>query len=257
MIHSGMVSVTFRKLDPKAIIEIAKKGGLEAIEWGGDVHVPPGKSRLAREVAEMTQAAGLAVSSYGSYYRVGNESEPYGQFEGVIETALGLGAPLIRVWAGERASAKADSAWWDTVVDASRSIADMAGAASLRLAFEYHRNTLTDTPETARKLLEMVNHPSMTSYWQMDLSLSPEERMASLETMCPWLSNLHVFFEEGGKQLALAKGLSEWQGYLAHAARCGGERYALLEFVADGKPDNLVRDARTLTALLDELPKSA
>ncbi|MHC4505194.1 MAG: sugar phosphate isomerase/epimerase family protein, partial [Planctomycetota bacterium] len=109
MIRSGLTSITFRKLSPEEIVRLTAEAGLDGIEWGGDVHVPPGEVDTARRVASMTSEAGLAVSSYGSYYRVGHD-EP-GLFAPVLETAIALGAPIIRVWAGRVASREADEAY--------------------------------------------------------------------------------------------------------------------------------------------------
>ena len=39
---TGLVSVTFRDKTPAEIVSEVKKAGLDAIEWGGDVHVPHG-----------------------------------------------------------------------------------------------------------------------------------------------------------------------------------------------------------------------
>ena len=78
MLKSGLVSVSFRSLPPEEIVRLAAGCGLGAIEWGGDVHVPPGDIANAARVGEMTRAAGLAVSSYGSYYRLGAYGDGYG-----------------------------------------------------------------------------------------------------------------------------------------------------------------------------------
>jgi len=59
MIKSGLVSVTFRKLTPAHIIQLVVDAGLEGVEWGGDVHAPPGDARLAQEIARMTVDAGV------------------------------------------------------------------------------------------------------------------------------------------------------------------------------------------------------
>jgi len=40
IIKGGIVSVTFRNLSPERIISLVSEGGLSAVEWGGDVHVP-------------------------------------------------------------------------------------------------------------------------------------------------------------------------------------------------------------------------
>ena len=42
--------------------------------------------------------AGLAIAAYGSYYRV--EHDDPAPFEPVLATAVELGAPTVRVWAG-------------------------------------------------------------------------------------------------------------------------------------------------------------
>ncbi len=108
MIRPGLVSVTFRKLTPREIVTAAVQAKLQGIEWGGDVHVPHGKIDVAREVAAMTRDAGLAISSYGSYYRLGDEAKDL--LPRVIETAIALGAPVVRVWAGRVGSKDATAA---------------------------------------------------------------------------------------------------------------------------------------------------
>src|SRR6185312_13188931 len=100
MISPGLVSITFRALTPAEVIALARQAGLRGIEWGGDIHVPHGNGARAREVKEMTAEAGLTVAAYGSYYRAGQADSSGLTFDAVLETALELGAPLIRVWAG-------------------------------------------------------------------------------------------------------------------------------------------------------------
>ena len=249
MIRPGIASVTFRKHSVEQIVDYAYRAGLAAVEWGGDVHVPAGNIDAAGEARVLTKSAGLDVASYGSYYRVGCG----GDFGAVAETAKALGAPMIRVWAGDRGSDKADAAWWETVVDDTRRIADIAGLAGSRLGFEFHGNTLTDTAQSAQHLLERIDGTRVSTYWQTPLTLTPEACMNSLEQVSPWLSNLHVFHYEDGGRSALERGADQWRRYLAHATALGGDRYALLEFVEGDEPDNLMRDAGALNALLAEL----
>lgn len=71
MLTIGLVSITYRKLTPAEIIPLVRDAGLSCIEWGSDVHVPQTDLENARRVGEMTREAGLTVSSYGSYYRLG------------------------------------------------------------------------------------------------------------------------------------------------------------------------------------------
>src|SRR5512137_1553394 len=109
MIKPGLLSITFRKHSPADIIALVRQAQLTSIEWGGDVHVPHGDLARAGEVARQTTDAGLQVSAYGSYYRLGQSETAGLPFEKVLETAVALGAPTIRVWAGTVGSQQADA----------------------------------------------------------------------------------------------------------------------------------------------------
>ena len=54
------------------------------------------------------------------------EQEGVPDFRDVLETALELEAPLIRVWAGNIGSERADQRVWDRAVEDSIRIGDMA-----------------------------------------------------------------------------------------------------------------------------------
>ncbi|MCU0793379.1 MAG: sugar phosphate isomerase/epimerase [Opitutaceae bacterium] len=106
MIHPGLVSITFRKLSPVEIVGLVRKAGLRGIEWGGDVHAPHGDIGRAREVRALTEDAGLKVAAYGSYYRAGWSEANGLSFKHVLDSAVELGAPTIRVWPGNKGSAE-------------------------------------------------------------------------------------------------------------------------------------------------------
>jgi sugar phosphate isomerase/epimerase len=248
MIHTGLVSITFRQLDPEAILSLVRQAGLEAIEWGGDVHVPHGEVHTAHQVRQMTLDAGITIPSYGSYYRVGH-SEP-APFPDIVKTAVALGATVIRVWAGKQGSADADEAYWDRVVADSRRIADLAQEAGLVVAYEYHGNTLTDTQASAIKLLKAVDHDAVKCYWQPPGGASVEENLAALDNLLPWLANVHVFSwrttDEGRERMPLAAMPDAWQRYFEKINSAGGSVHALLEFVRDDTPEQFLKDAATL-----------
>ena len=245
MIRTGLVSITFRQLAPREIVDLVARAALEGIEWGGDVHVPHGEIGLAGTVGRMTREAGLAVAAYGSYYRAGEGREA---FEPVLETAVALGAPLIRVWAGHRASADADDAFRAAVVEDSRHIADLAAGAGVRIAYEYHARSLTDTRDSAVALLRAVAHENVGCTWQPPRGLTTTECLDGLGAITPWLTNVHVFswHPETGERLALAAGEARWVQYLQHIAAVAGDRWALLEFVRDNDPENFPADVETL-----------
>jgi sugar phosphate isomerase/epimerase len=240
MIHTGLVSVTFRPLSPQAIIDLVAGAGLVGIEWGGDVHVPHGDVGCARQVQRWTADAGLEVVSYGSYYRVGH-AEPV-PFEAVVETALALGAPVVRVWAGKRGSAQADDAYRRRVVQDSVRIAEQAQAAGLTVAYEYHGNTLTDASDSALQLLREVDHGAMRTYWQPGAESEEAASMGGLRAVLPWLVHVHV--NQGRRPLS--EGADVWRRWLDVVQSTGREHYALIEFVQDDAPEAFARDAATL-----------
>jgi len=244
MIHGGLVSVTFRELSPGEIVELAARAGLEGIEWGGDVHAPHGDVACAREVYQRTVDAGLAVCSYGSYYRAGQEGEP--AFESVIESALALHASIVRVWAGRCGSTEADERTWRRVVRDSLRIADLARQAGLGVAYEYHGNTLTDSDASALRLLREVDHPAVSTYWQARDEGDEETLVEGLRAVLPRLSQVHV---NTGRR-PLAEGQDLWLRCLDVVRGSGRDHWALIEFVQDDAPEALLRDAATLKGWL-------
>lgn len=253
MIHSGLVSVTFRKRSPGEVIALVKQAGLRGIEWGGDAHVPPGELGRAREVRELTAEAGLAVAAYGSYYKAGQSEDDGLPFARVLETAAELGAPAVRVWAGAAGSeTTGDDARWRVITD-SRRIATEAARAGIRVSFEYHNGTLTDTNESASRLLVEADHPNLLMGWQPAVGRGAEECLEGLRAVRPRLGNVHVFHwgATPDDRRPLAEGGTVWRRYLEEIARAPGDRYALLEFVAGDAPEAFLRDAGTLRLLLE------
>lgn len=250
----GLVTVTFRQLSPEEILGMAGESGLEVLEWGGDVHVPAGDTRRAREVGDLTREAGLRTICYGSYYRAGHEGEG-GQpgFADVLATAVALGAPAIRVWAGTRGSAAADDAYFARVCEDAKRLGDLAGGQGVRIAFEFHGETLNDNAEAAARFLGALPHPNIDTLWQPLVSLDAEEQRRSLQVVLPRLAHVHVYHWLPGDPIErrpLAEGAGAWRGWLAAMRSAGRRPDALLEFVRGDRPDALAADAEILRGLL-------
>jgi sugar phosphate isomerase/epimerase len=255
MIHTGLTSVTFRGLPPDEIIVLARQAGLEGIEWGGDIHVPHGDLARAREVYERTLDAGLRTTSYGSYYTVGCEAGAGGlSFERVLETALILHAPIIRVWARNQGSASASPDLWQAVVADARRIAPMAAEEDVAIAFEYHENTLADSSGSTVRLLAEAGCPNLKSYWQPLDDKTAEQHLLELKAVSPWLANLHVYHQQGEDRRPLAEGRAEWLAFLQFANSLPGDRDCLLEFVRDDSAEQFTKDAETLRRIFEKVP---
>ncbi|RKN75782.1 sugar phosphate isomerase/epimerase family protein [Paenibacillus ginsengarvi] len=250
MVGSGLLSVTFRKLSPVDVIRLTGEAGLQAIEWGGDIHVPHGDVKAAAEVGRLTAESGIRVASYGSYYRAGIPDSAKVGFASVLETAIALGAPSIRVWAGDKGSADTDEAWREQVAADTRAIAEIAMKEGVTIDFEYHARTLTDTADSAVLLMELIDHPNVRCNWQPPVNETFEQRLDGLKRISPWLANVHVFHWGVGVKYPLADGSDDWLRYIQAVRETEKRAYLMLEFVKDESPEQFLRDAETLKRLI-------
>ena len=244
--RTGLTSVTFRNLSADEIISLAAQAGLDGIEWGGDVHVPPSSPTLAADIAQKCRRQGLAVLSYGSYWRGGELKA----FEGVLASAKALGAPVIRIWAGSAAPDAVSPEGFEQLVQNTRTAAAMAAGEGIGIAFEYHRGTMTQTREGALRLMNALPEENIRCYWQPNPDISFEEQLAELDALAPRLAQLHVFaWEAGNVRHPLAHAMDKWRAYFAKAAQAPGEHDAILEFVKGDSPEQYLEDAETLRRL--------
>lgn len=255
MFQTGLVSITFRQLPPARIVELVGQAQLQAIEWGGDVHVPHGNLQVARDVQTLTRNAGLAVAAYGSYYRAGHSESEGDSFQAVLDTALTLGAPVIRVWAGMKDSGVADHDYRSLVTQDLQRICELAARVGVMVATEFHRGTLTDTAVSARQLMLETEHPNIKTLWQPRVNARIPEAMADLERVLPWLAHLHVFQWRGTQRRALAEGDEAWSLYLGLAADVALVRPALIEFVKNDTPEQFLQDAQALRRWCGHFPE--
>lgn len=249
MLNPGLCSITFRTLDVDGVLAVAADAGLTTVEWGADVHVPVGDLDTARDVAARTAAAGLAVASYGSYFRAGAG----GGFEDVLATALALGAPRVRVWAGDRGSAQTPDR--TPVVQALAQAVRQASDVGVQIGTESHGATLTDTTASTLLLLAEVDAltgaADLTTYWQPTVDADDDEALAELAVLLPRVSTVHAFsWGPGTTRLPLAARESLWERVAAVLDQQGHDRDVLLEFVPDDDPAVLAREAETLRGWL-------
>jgi len=260
---TGLCSVTFRQLERHRIVALAQEAVLDGIEWGGDIHVPPGDDAAAAEAQQLTIDAGLEVSSYGSYYTVLDAEGRPVDFSPVLESALTLGTDTVRIWAGCLGTADASASYAPTLIKKLSSDLERAQRAGVCVALEFHRDTLCDGPLAARALLDELQHPNLYMYWQpMYWNCDSEACFQSLEKMKNRALNLHVFhwlFHDDREswnarieRRPLWEGEGAWRRYLS-VDLSPGPHYALLEFVREDQPEFFLEDATTLRGWVGSL----
>jgi 3-dehydroshikimate dehydratase len=249
---AGLVSITFRELLPREVLDLAASTRLQTIEWGGDRHVPPGDGARAREVAHMTREEGLSIAAYGSYYRLGQKADAGPPFTTVLETAAILGAPTIRVWAGAQGSKETGPAERREVVDDALRIARLALERNITISLEYHAGTLTDDAESVRLLREELPAASIEFLWQPAHGETVEQNLVRLRDLGPRLGNVHVFhwWPRAEDRLPLLEGEDRWLRYLDVIGQLPGRRSCLLEFVRGNDPGQFREDAAVLRGWL-------
>jgi len=252
-LHPGLVSITFRGLSAEELIELVVRANQKGIEWGGDVHVPHGDTRKAEQVARWTRDAGLETAAYGSYYRLA-EPDDSPDIEAVLDSAEALGAPTIRVWAGKQDSANADDAYRTAVEEDARRVCGLARNRGLRVALEYHANTLTDSIPSSVALLEALALDNLDTLWQPPNGQPEDVCEESLRSVLPRVSNIHVFhWGPGGwgDRYPLSEGTERWSNYFRILDEQPQPRWALMEFVPDDSTQQYLEDAAVLNRLLE------
>lgn len=244
---TSLTSVTFRKKSVEEIVDLVAKAGIDAIEWGGDVHVPPTDPAAAQKALALCQEKGIEISAYGSYYRC-EEGE---DFAPVLETALILGVKIIRVWAGRLGSAVCPT---DTREKLNKKLAEavaMAAEKGVIVATEYHPNTLTDDLDSALQMLADV--PGLYTYWQPATSIprAPGYDTMALEKLGKKVVNVHVFHRNDQNQkVPLSEGFDKWVEHFKDLNKFCDVRSAAIEFVMGDTSEQFLDDAETLKKLV-------
>ena len=237
----GLVSISFRKHTPEEILAAIKAAGLDSVEWGGDVHSPHGDTEVANAVKALSDAYGISIPEYGSYYAIG-KSEPE-LFEKVLASARALDTKVIRVWAGQgKPSDTYSSAEYEAAVADAKRICDMAN--DITVALECHPNTLTDEYHTSLQFIQDVGRDNLKMFWQPNQHRPLEYNLDAIRALLPYIVSVHVFSWKRKERLPLESLADHWQKYIELLSE--KEINYMLEFMHDDNIETLKETAKTL-----------
>jgi 3-dehydroshikimate dehydratase len=261
-IAPGLCSVTFRSLTADEVIGVACRAGVEGIEWGADVHAPPGGGPMIEALGARSRDAGLEVVSYGSYLGMAPDDDATA-VDAVLESAMALGSPMVRIWTELGVTPTSPHGARGRVIERTGTLADAIADRGLLATLEFHPGTLTETARSTNELINALGQPLLRAHWQPDPVVPVDVALAELAQVAPFLAHLHTF-TWGPRGIddrrPLAEGAPLWVAALALANHEGaalpGRRYALCEYVQNDEPEQLVTDVHVLVRWLEELGRS-
>lgn len=249
MFKLGVASISFRNHTPNEIIKEATKSKLDAIEWGSDIHAPCNNKNALKEIVSRSSENGIAISSYGSYYRIGKDKAeeivPY------LEAAKILGTDTVRIWCGEKGSCETDQNEFSAMVEQGNLICEKAKEFNIKLCLECHQWTLTDNYSTALNYINLVASDNLKMYWQPNQFKSFDYNIASAKALLCCTENLHVFNWDSKNRYPLIEAKEVWKDYFEIFK--GKSRFALLEFMHDDRLETLSKTASELRKICEEI----
>jgi len=252
---AGLCSASFRNRDVEAIIALALESRLCGIEWSSETHAPVGDWKAAANIRRLCERAGVRPASYGTYLRAGEGNER-SYLAAIVDTAWTLGVANIRIWGGPRGigSAAAGAQVFAAAVAEIRWICDLAAARGLKISLEFHADTLVDTGPAADRLLQVVSHEALFTYWQPTPGVTLQTAQEELALLAPRLSHMHVFSRDKERRRhPLSSAGAFWTQLLAHvkpSAAWLSPAFAMIEFVKDDDPAYLSLDAAFLHSVI-------
>lgn len=246
IIHNkGLVSVSFRELSPTEIIAECKKNNLKYIEWGSDVHAPCDEIDKLNHIAKLQKENGIICSSYGTYFRLGVTDNS--ELVKYIKAAKILGTNILRVWCGDRGSAKFTKEYKKEFYSLCKEAAKIAEENGVYLCMECHNNTLTDDKDASKELMQEIHSEHFLMFWQPNQFKTFEYNLECIKLLHPWIKHIHIFYWEGSNKFPLREGLKIWEKYISVLNK---SHTFLLEFMPDNQLSSLPEEVEALNILL-------
>lgn len=253
MLRGGISSVSYRNARAQDIITAAHNAGLGGIEWSADTHAPHGETERAEELMIATLRAGLTVSAYGSFYRMGPSTHQTLDFsESVLSCARRLQAPIIRVWATDIPGTPLEA-----LTQEAKRLADEAGRYGITICLEPHELSAISDYNRLAELVEMAAHPFFKACWAPLSSPGRTNSEEGITLLAPHIALIHVRnWTKSYARRPLGENLDCWtrvvDALAERARRSVLDHWALIEYLENESQETLNRETEALRALLAE-----
>jgi sugar phosphate isomerase/epimerase len=215
--------------------------------WGKPPHLPVAAGEAeGRAIGEAIRERGLEAAVFGSYLRA--VEEPFAAAaDALLAVARGLGAPLVRVWAADRGSDRADDAIYALTARNLTDLCRRGADLGLRFVLERHNNTLADTLDSTLRLLEMSAAPNLGVNYQILGGADTATAVAEIQHLAGRIWNVHAqnHRREDGVSAAsdLCSGEIDYEKVVDALHAVGYEGYLELEFIRRGTTPSAQLDA--------------
>ncbi len=196
----GLCSVTFRKKSAAQVVLIAKKAGIEYIEWGGDVHIK--NTEEARIVKSICDNEGVKISSYGSYFNSAEYDEA--QWTEICEIASVMSAASIRIWLGKKDSEETNDSEYLTLLNNTKKMCDIAKKYSLLVCPECHDNTFNNNTDAFLRFQNDLKKDNFKTYFQSRYCRL-EYDLDRIDRTFDFIENVHVSYRDLKKEQKFKK----------------------------------------------------
>lgn len=246
----GFTTTTFRNIrDIKKIVKIAVDAGVDCIEWGGDIHVKDIETAL--HVKKLCDAAGIAISSYGSYYRIGSKKTE--EWKNICEIASAMRASSVRVWLGKTDSEKTDETTYKTIVEDAKNICNIASEYGLIVCPECHDYTYNNNTDAFLKIQKDVGRENFRTYFQSRYKKKAYD-LDRIERTLPFIESVHISYSELVREQFPKYNPAYMDALLDKILEVGFDGNILLEYTYIyshmGLPSCMKRDIQKLKAKL-------
>ena len=192
----GFTSTSFRQIKSiEKIVKIASDSGADCIEWGGDIHVKD--TETAKRAKKLCDDAGIMISSYGSYYRVGSRKAD--EWKNICEIAFELGAKSIRVWLGDRDSEITDEEKYRLLVADGKAVCSVAKEYNLIVCPECHDNTFNNNTDAFLKIYRDIGCDNFRTYFQSRYKRTDYD-LDRIERTLPYIESVHISYSEQSRE---------------------------------------------------------